>query len=81
MRGVLRNTPVLLIDDCLSGVNMQDKQALLETVLRVEKRTLIVACNKFDFLKFFDKILLLRGSDSKVGSFEELQEDLVGYLK
>lgn len=76
MRGIMRKTPVLIVDDCLSGVNMHDKKVLLKKMLCIKDRMLIVVCNKLDLLKSFDKILLLKRNESKIGTFKELESNL-----
>lgn len=81
MRGVLRNTPVVIVDDCLSGVNTQDRGALVQNLLSLEDRTIVMTCSRFDFLGKFDKILLLQGDRPRVGSFDDLRNELESYFK
>ncbi|ELA41817.1 uncharacterized protein VICG_01169 [Vittaforma corneae ATCC 50505] len=81
MRGVLRSTPVLIVDDCLSGVNMRDRGVLVENLLSLNDRMIIMTCSRFDFLSKFDKILLLQGDASRAGSFDELEGELRSYFK
>lgn len=76
MRGIIRNTPMLIVDDCLSGVNTNDRRILFEGLLREKEKIVIAVSRSYDFLKGFDKILLLRGNDTRVGTFEELQNEL-----
>lgn len=76
MRGVLRDTPILIVDDCLSGVNTIDKHFLIDKLLSSNNRTIIMTCDRFDNLKRFDQIILLDKNVSKVGNFKELENDL-----
>lgn len=76
MRGVLRDTPVLVIDDCLNGVTTVDKLFLTQKILSLNDRTIIMTCDRFENLKFFDKILILNSENNKYGRFEELETDL-----
>lgn len=76
MRGMLRETPLVVIDDCLNGVSTNDKHFLIQKVLSLQEKTVIMTCNNFENLKAFDKILLLNSEESKFGTFQELKDDL-----
>jgi len=76
MRGVLRPMPVLIVDDCLSGVNTNDRRMLLEKLIRQPDKTVIAVCNIFDIFDQFDKILLFGGGSVRFGTFEELRSEL-----
>lgn len=76
IRGILRNTSMLIVDDCLNGVNTKDKSILVEKLISVYGKTLVMTCDRFNILSKFDKIILLKKNTVKVGTFSELKDDL-----
>jgi len=77
MRGILKNAPVLMVDECFSGISTHDKNLIIGKLLSLDDRTLIVATNDMDLLHKFDKILLLNGEKSAFGTFSDLKNVLV----
>lgn len=81
IRGILRNSSMLIVDDCLNGVNTKDKSVLTEKLLSTYGKTLMMTCDRFDLLNKFDKIIFLTGNTAKVGTFNELKDDLSDHFR
>ena len=76
MRGVLRDLPVLVIDDCLNGVTTVDRMFLTHKILSSSDKTIVMTCDRFENLRLFDKIIVLDSMNCKFGTFKELENDL-----
>ncbi|MBX3041748.1 MAG: ABC transporter ATP-binding protein [Bdellovibrionaceae bacterium] len=71
------NAPILLLDDCLSAVDVETEERLLEELFEHEwqNRTKLLVTHRLTVLDKVDRILFLKDGEIKAqGSFEELQE-------
>lgn len=73
LRGIIRETDILLIDDCLQGVNSADKIFMELKTLETNKNILFYVTNNPSLPSKFDKILFFTHSDIKFGTYEELE--------
>jgi ATP-binding cassette subfamily B protein len=73
-RAVLRAAPVLLLDDCLSSVDTQTEQAILERLRGVMRaRTTLIVSHRVSTVRDADLILVLEhGGVAERGSHDEL---------
>jgi ABC-type multidrug transport system fused ATPase/permease subunit len=80
MRGILRDTPVLLLDDCLSSINTSCQNDLVKLITDIKKRTIIMAIKNQEHLEMFDRIIFLNGENSSIGTYEQLKGPLIQYF-
>lgn len=69
MRGILRNTPVLLIDDCFSNINNSDQRDLIRKILSLKDKTVLMVLRNSEHLDLFDKVILM---DNKCCKFDDV---------
>jgi ATP-binding cassette subfamily B multidrug efflux pump len=73
-RGLIRNAPVLILDDCFSSVDTETEEHILGRLkaMRGSKTTILVS-HRVSTLRHSDRILVLdEGQIAEVGSHEEL---------
>ena len=73
-RGLIRNAPVLILDDCFSSVDTETEEHILGRLkaMRGDKTTILVS-HRVSTLRHSDRILVLdEGEIAEVGSHEEL---------
>jgi ATP-binding cassette subfamily B multidrug efflux pump len=73
-RGLIRNAPVLILDDCFSSVDTETEEHILGRLktMRGEKTTILVS-HRVSTLRHSDRIVVLdEGKIAEVGSHEEL---------
>jgi ATP-binding cassette subfamily B protein len=73
-RGLIRNAPVLILDDCFSSVDTETEEHILSRLkqLRVGKTTILVS-HRISTLRHSDRIVVLEeGEIVEIGSHEEL---------
>lgn len=71
-RLLLRNSPVLLLDDVLAAVDNHTEQRLIEEIFTPDK-TIIVASHRLPVLRICDRVLYLKdGRVMDSGTFREL---------
>lgn len=73
-RGLIRNAPVLILDDCFSSVDTETEEHILRRLkeLRTGKTTILVS-HRISTLRHSDRIVVLdQGKIVEVGSHEEL---------
>ena len=59
-RAVLRDAPILLLDDCLSSVDMQTEEAILAELKReMRRRTTLIVSHRVSTVREADLILVL----------------------
>ncbi len=73
-RAVLRDAPVLLLDDCLSAVDTHTEEAILrELHPEMRRRTTVIVSHRVSTVREADEILVLeRGAVVERGGHEEL---------
>lgn len=75
-RGLIRNAPVLILDDCFSSVDTETEEHILSRLgkLRAGKTTILVS-HRISTLRHSDKIIVLdEGEIVEMGSHHELLE-------
>lgn len=73
-RGLIRNAPVLVLDDCFSSVDTETEEHILSRLkhLRSGKTTILVS-HRISTLRHSDRIVVLEeGEIAEIGSHEEL---------
>jgi ATP-binding cassette subfamily B multidrug efflux pump len=73
-RALLREAPVLLLDDALSAVDTQTEERILERLeIEFRRRTVIVVAHRLSTVRHADRILVLDGGRvAETGTHEEL---------
>jgi ATP-binding cassette subfamily B multidrug efflux pump len=73
-RAVLRDAPILLLDDCLSNVDTQTEEAILEGLRgEMRRRTTLLVSHRISTVRDADLILVLeRGRIMERGRHDEL---------
>lgn len=73
-RGLIRDAPVLILDDCFSSVDTETEEHILSRLktMRKEKTTILVS-HRVSTLRHSDRIIVLaEGQIAEMGSHEEL---------
>lgn len=79
----LRDSPILLLDDCLSAVDVDTEKKLIENLFlgAWKTRTRLLVTHRLSVLKHVDRILFLdHGALVAQGSFDELQKNAQFFL-
>jgi len=82
-RALLRNAPILILDDSVSAVDTATEQKILENLAaqRQGKTTILIA-HRISTIEKMDKILFLEdGKMTAVGTHEQLYENCASYRK
>lgn len=78
-RAVYQASDVILMDDPISALDSQVRKQVFEQVIQgpmLKKKTRVLVTHAIDFLKFADRIVILKeGRIWANGSFEELQSN------
>lgn len=75
-RGLIRQTPVLLLDDCFSAVDTETEEVILSRLKRVRQgRTTILVSHRVSTTRYADRIIVLAdGRIAESGTHAELLE-------
>ena len=73
-RGLIRNAPVLILDDCFSSVDTETEEHILSRLKRLRSRkTTILVSHRISTLRHSDRIVVLEeGEIVEMGSHGEL---------
>ena len=82
-RALLRDAPILILDDSVSAVDTKTEKTILNNLRRVRKgKTTILIAHRISTVQTLDKLLLLEdGKLIAVGSHEELLQSCPAYQK
>jgi len=81
-RAIIKNPNILLLDDCLSAVDTETEEEILNNIQKITKnKTTIIVSHRISSAKNADKIIVLEGgSIIQNGSYDDLIEE-DGYFK
>lgn len=82
-RAMMKNAPVLILDDAVSAVDTETEKTILENLRLTRKgKTTILIAHRISTVKGMDKIIYLEdGSVAAVGTHEELMNTCPEYKK
>ena len=82
-RALLRNAPILILDDSVSAVDTKTEKTILENLRRVRQgKTTILIAHRISTVQSMDKILLLDGGKLiAAGTHQELLQTCPDYQK
>ncbi|MBN2882828.1 MAG: ATP-binding cassette domain-containing protein, partial [Clostridia bacterium] len=75
-RALIKNSPILILDDCLSSVDVETEKEILANLRDVRQgRTCIIISHRVSTIKDSDKIIVLKdGVIAEEGNHEQLIE-------
>ena len=73
-RGLIRNSPILILDDCFSSVDTETEEHILSRLKQLRRgKTTILVSHRISTLRHSDRIVVLdEGRIVEIGSHEEL---------
>ena len=73
-RGLIRNEPVLILDDCFSSVDTETEEHILRRLKEMRRnKTTIIVSHRISTLRHADRILVLEeGAVAELGTHQEL---------
>ncbi len=82
-RALLKDAPILILDDSVSAVDTKTERSILENLKRERAgKTTILIAHRISTVEHMDKIILVEdGSVTAVGTHEELQANCEEYAK
>ncbi len=80
-RALIRNAPILILDDSVSAVDTQTERTILDNLKRARQgRTTILIAHRVSTVERMDRIIFLEdGAVTAIGSHEELYENCPAY--
>ena len=81
-RAIIKNPKILLLDDCLSSVDIKTEEEILKNLKKIRKnKTTIIVSHRISSIKHCDKIIILKkGKIIEQGNHKDLKEKN-GYYK
>ena len=82
-RALIRNPKILLLDDCLSSVDIKTEEEILKNLKKIRKnKTTIIVSHRISSIKHCDKIIILKkGKIIEQGNHKNLKEKNGYYRK
>ena len=82
-RAFLRNTPILLLDEPTSSLDVQSEELVRKALFNLmQEKTVILVTHRLNLVRDFDKIICMKnGEISEIGSHEELSQKESGDYK
>ncbi|KAK0038619.1 MdlB ABC transporter ATPase/permease component [Biomphalaria pfeifferi] len=80
MRAMLRDTQVVMLDDCLGSVDNKDKDSLVDMYLRMKGKILMMVVKSKSLVNRFDKVMIVDGDDSMFGTPSELHRHIESFF-
>ena len=82
-RGLIRNAPILLLDDCFSAVDTETEEKILSNLLKLRRnKTTLLVSHRASTARHADRILVLdQGSIAEIGSHQQLMSINGHYAK
>lgn len=72
-RALIRKPQLLLLDDCLSAVDTETEDKILNALQQMENQTVVIVSHRISSLRFVDRILVLKdGEIAESGTHDEL---------
>lgn len=72
-RALIRKPEVILLDDCLSAVDTETEEKILNSLEQVESQTVVIVSHRISSLRFTNKIIVLKdGEIVESGSHDDL---------
>ena len=80
-RALLKDAPILILDDSVSAVDTQTERAILDNLKQTRKgRTTILIAHRISTVEQMDRIIFLEdGAVTAVGAHQELYEGCPAY--
>ena len=82
-RAIIKNPKILLLDDCLSSVDIKTEEEILKNLKKIRKnKTTIIVSHRISSIKHCDKIIILKkGKIIEQGNHKNLKEKNGYYRK
>ena len=82
-RAIIKNPKILLLDDCLSSVDIKTEEEILKNLKKIRKnKTTIIVSHRISSIKHCDKIIILKkGKIIEQGNHKDLKEKNGYYRK
>lgn len=72
-RALIRQPELLLLDDCLSAVDTETEEKILQSLQQLENQTVVIVSHRISSLRFVDRVIVLKdGEVAEIGTHDEL---------
>lgn len=72
-RALIRQPELLLLDDCLSAVDTETEEKILQSLKQLENQTVVIVSHRISSLRFVDRVIVLKdGEVAEIGTHDEL---------